>query len=172
MGNKKADGDTVRPDALPRATDAQVRLIQESAQRSAKKIHRATLLSGFATIAVCALLELGQTIAAVEVAVNPVISLGTLRSLMSVLFMVTVGCGILLSRQLNVMRLCVPLAQTADAREHAEALCNRSPAAREVRNTAVESGRQLYVFDYRAMCKAVRQPVRVFRATRPTRTRA
>lgn len=172
MGNNKVDADTVHASALPTATDAQVRLIREGARVGAKKIYRATLLSGFAAIAACVLLKLGQTVAAVELAIDSVMSLSTLGSLMSALFMLTLGCGILLSRQLNVMRLCVPLAQNADARAHADELCNRSPAAREVRNTAVESGRQLYVFDYRAMCKAVRRPVRVFGATRPTRTRA
>ena len=172
MGNNQTCGDTARPGALPTATDAQVRQIRESAQRGAKKTYRAMLLSGVATIAVCVLLELGQTVASVELAIGSMMSFGTLRSFMSALVMLTWGCGILLSRQLNVMRLCVPLSQNNDAREHADVLCKKSPAAREVRNTAVDSGRQLYVFDYRAMCKAVRRPVTVLRATRPTRTRA
>jgi len=172
MGNNKADGDTVHPNALPTATDAQVREIRESAQRGAKKIYRATLVSATATIVVCVLFELGQCVASVELAIDAVMSLGTLGSLMSAVFLLTLCCVVLLSRQLNVIHLCMPLEKNTDAREHADSLCNRSPAAREVRNKAVESGRELYVFDYRAMCKAVRRPGTVFATARPTRPRA
>lgn len=172
MGNNKIGRDTVRPGALSISTDAQVRQIREGARLGAKKMYRATLVSGVVTIAVCALLELGQAVASVELTIDSVMSIGTLRSLMSVLFMLTLGCGVLLSRQLNVLRLCVPLTHNTDAREHAEVLCSRSPAAREVRNMAVESGRELYVFDYRAMRKAVRRPGPVLGTTRPARTRA
>jgi hypothetical protein len=52
------------------------------------------------------------------------------------------------------------LSGTADKCKDALALCASSPAAEAVREKALASGRQLYMFDYSAMCAATEQQAR------------
>lgn len=51
----------------------------------------------------------------------------------------------------------VALSTAAGKCKEALVLCTRSSAAQAVREKALASGRQLYVFDYNAMCAAVKQ---------------
>ncbi|KWU26451.1 hypothetical protein AS149_26035 [Burkholderia cenocepacia] len=87
-----------------------------------------------------------------------IVSHSIMSMAMSALFLLTICVSLLLAHQLQVTRLCTPLSRQSDAVEFAQKMCAKSILARDIRNRAIESGRELHAFDLRAMQYALKRP--------------
>jgi hypothetical protein len=158
MSLTKLNNALLKSKPLSTCSGSELTLLRGVFHVRAHALLKLTTYSGVATALVCALLLSGQTYSAVELRIAAVTNLATLEHVMSALFVLTMGLALALGACLHKVRLCTPLSATPSDLAHANELCAKSSSVRDIRNRAVEAGRELHELDYRAMQKAIRRP--------------